>query len=1054
MQTQLPAGSSRRHVLNTSRWPGVITLIAALAATSISYADLPDMPAQNVPQPSPAPATPSGWDVFTPAVTATPPASGTPTIAEWTRIGAPDDSLILTGDAFSNNTAYPGNDTQFLVYGQTTNSDAIQLVASIQQLDGLKAAITLPTGLPVWSTYFVWPKNSSGYGIPVGINRTDAWWVGPDQATQGDTVSVYGRNLSHNNGTTTSWVYIKPAGAAVAGQWVTVTSVNPYRVQFTVPSTLSDGVTPFPNGTYEVWVHNGHGGSYGWSGPLTLTVAAPYAWPSDPGSTFNVQNYGAIGQGDTNPNEDDTAAINSALLAAEIYAYSDGRTTPHPATVYFPAGTYLLSQGIGMSNSIRFMGAGMNSTILRCNAAFASSNSAGLLSCGGTYSQNIDVRDMTLDTNQVLFSTWSYALNVGSNRCDNFHLTNTCVKELYVPGSYIEGCAGFTSVTHLTISGCTFIGGEVFLDDGYQVAISNCTFDNDSGSIRSLGPRGESEFSVTNCTARDDYDPGSPGQGRFIAASSDFCTQSNYYIGNNTTSLTPPLNNNSGEQVLCEGGYSQDEGSPTAEATNPVANTSTATFSNLNLNLGGTTDGTGNTAWAATIVSGKGLGQYRLITGYDAGAQTITVSPAWNVLPDANSIVIIGRAADKWVVYHNDLEGNPNLYNQIYSAMTAIEPYGGCYDWVGDSNTIKYMFSGLCIAEIQQNPAIVNSEQNQIVSINPCYFNYYTNNIIQSCFEGIRTGSDNPTITSNQNFGTGFLGTVFRNNTVAATVGAYENTDATAASYSPSGVTPGVTMDMTLFEHNSFTIEPNLFPSAPESAYEPTGFDCDFSTHYYNPPLDTPVVQAQDAVLYKNTFALDPTTPPSGTIGIYFATTTLNPTLRENTWTGFATTYAGTPPGAIIQAPARNFAVSGTSGSSAQTATLTICNSGTAPLSWTATSNVAWLTLSLGSGSQYRLLRGSIADQNSSSILTLTCNPAGLQPGIYTGMVTILGASPAETIEVDFTVSPPTPVPCMPPWAFLALGGLLFALLGAFVYRCSRAERGFIDFKGVVVRSW
>ena len=73
---------------------------------------------------------------------------------------------------------------------------------------------------------------------------------------------MYGRNLSNQNGTTNSWIYIQPPG--YAGQWVTPTSVNPYQVSFTVPSLA--------NGTYQVWVHNGHGGHYGWSGPLTLTV--------------------------------------------------------------------------------------------------------------------------------------------------------------------------------------------------------------------------------------------------------------------------------------------------------------------------------------------------------------------------------------------------------------------------------------------------------------------------------------------------------------------------------------------------------------------------------------------------------------------------------------------------------------------------------------------------------------------------------------------------------------------------------------------------------------
>ena len=97
-------------------------------------------------------------------------------------------------------------------------------------------------------------------------------------------------------------MYIRPWGAnsnTVSTPCV-VLQVNPYKVTFTVPGSLSAGA-------YEVWIHNGHGGQYGWSGPLEFTVdaTAAYQWN---GVVRNVLTNGAYGDGVHN----DTAAIQSA----------------------------------------------------------------------------------------------------------------------------------------------------------------------------------------------------------------------------------------------------------------------------------------------------------------------------------------------------------------------------------------------------------------------------------------------------------------------------------------------------------------------------------------------------------------------------------------------------------------------------------------------------------------------------------------------------------------------------------------------------------------------
>ena len=114
---------------------------------------------------------------------------------------------------------------------------------------------------PLWSG----PKNKTGFSEPVVLNAPELWWCGPEKALPGGRLSLFGRNLAQRPDFGRVMVYlIKPGERAVELQTV---QAGKYRLAVTLPRSLEPG-------KYELWVYAGHGGRFGWGGPLPLEVLA------------------------------------------------------------------------------------------------------------------------------------------------------------------------------------------------------------------------------------------------------------------------------------------------------------------------------------------------------------------------------------------------------------------------------------------------------------------------------------------------------------------------------------------------------------------------------------------------------------------------------------------------------------------------------------------------------------------------------------------------------------------------------------------------------------
>ncbi len=885
-----------------------------LIGSSTTYPDL-----QNTSVPSSDPTLPSSVDPFSPPVASSTPPSGAPVIAEWTRIAKPGDVIVLAGEQFSSYTDQrAGEDTQFFAYAQTS-AGTVSAMCPIIHADGTKAAVVLPSNFPANAEVFLWPVNSAGAGYPVAINATETWWIGPNTTTRGCSVSAYGRNLSDASGTSfTSNIYIQASDGT--GTWATVTAANPYKVAFTVPSGTADG-------TYQVWVHNNRGGHYGWSGPLTLTVNDGTPWNT--GTTYNVQTFGhAVGDG-TN---DDTAAIQYTFNAASTNAWS---------TVYFPTGTYMISNGFSAPTQVRWKGNGPTNTIIRANSVLP----ADMVQAGASV-HDVTIQDLTLDPNNDLSST-AYQVIFAQSVNDIKFINDTI-------GGVGSALAYINDSNLIVIKNCKIIDAYtngLYMPGCSQVFVDNCQIYGANDVNTMLTFVGAHEVSCSNNTAQDYNDAQSDGWavGRFFYCSAQFGGERNMYVGNNTTiglAVRPAdgLDQNQGEQILFENG-SQFSG-------NPVSSTSTTvTFGSIP--SGALTTGS---LYDAAIISGTGTGQHRTVTCWTSTG--ITVSPPWTIPPDTTSTVAVGGFAERIAVYQNTLQGKSDYATDV-TASAGIQAASDTYDLVADGNSISQVRTGIGAWSLLEAGSVSN--------VMACdFFDYFTNNTITNSLNGMEINDLN-NVYGTTFEGIGCFGNVFTGNTVNGMTqsGIWE---------SLGNNPPGDQIDMNVFNNNTIANTTNAFT--------------------------IPIVgQINNTILYKNNSSLGSATY-SGSIGLILGSDATDsiPILRSNSYTGFQANYSGAQlPTSSLEAPSHEVSVYGDAGGSVVHGSLPLWDTGTGGLSWSVTTSSPWLTLNPS--------KGLTPPETGVSDLDLACNASSLTAGTYTGTVAVSANGQTRDYTVVFKVA-------------------------------------------------
>ncbi|MDD4933455.1 MAG: glycosyl hydrolase family 28-related protein, partial [Methylacidiphilaceae bacterium] len=188
-------------------------------------------------------------------------------------------------------------------------------------------------------------------GEKILLNRPKPEWSQPErllpglaenEAVAGSEIEIFGRNFVLEVAEAREARLLLRESRTGKSTPVVPQRAERYRLSVRLPEAL-------PPGTYEIWVHNGHGGEWGWGGGATLVVKAAESWPS---TLFNVREFGAKGDGVS----DDSSALRKALAAAEKAG---------GGIVYLPAGTYAVREAFFLPAKTLLEGDGKDFTWLQ-----------------------------------------------------------------------------------------------------------------------------------------------------------------------------------------------------------------------------------------------------------------------------------------------------------------------------------------------------------------------------------------------------------------------------------------------------------------------------------------------------------------------------------------------------------------------------------------------------------------------------------------------------------------------------------------------------------------
>jgi hypothetical protein len=611
--------------------------------------------------------------------------SGAPLLSSATAAAGPGRSIILHGRDFTAAAAGTGagTDAAVWIYSQTQAGNGRLVQARLEREGPQSVTVSVPEDFP-YGTYLLWAENARGCSRPVRVNATEAWWVGPNRARPGARVGLYGRNLSHQNGDRQSYIYLRPwtSGAMPAASIaMTVVSVNPYQVLFDLPAGLAPG-------TYEVWAHNGHGGDYGWSGPVPLVVDAA-AEPQWNGQRRNVASFGA------NPAEegDDTAAFVQAFQAAR-----------NGDTIVIPKGVYRISAPLALEVSVSVEGEAADQTILEF--VNGSGRAGAIFSIRGFPSR---VRDVTFRSRVTSGLGHENAVVVWDGRSRNPTPRGVVVERTVCetqPGQ-LYSCYSIHSINEVRVHGNKFLTNSgVLLTRVQQAFLQLNSFrgiwpDRDYSPLTAIGASVSSQVVVEGNEATSaDRRSGATLSRFYVAQGHSHGMTFNHYVADNHIYQTGCAALTCGENILVESPGTLHTGRASSIGETALTFTGVSWRPNLfRMDDPERFDRHDENRPSVLIVqSGTGEGQYRRIVSNTAS--TITVDRPWEIPPDTNSVLTVVTTAFHKVIFRNVIEGWEGAKDNRHRINVGVQSYGSMLDSVIARNKVSLLSRGIEISSL------------------------------------------------------------------------------------------------------------------------------------------------------------------------------------------------------------------------------------------------------------------------------------------------------------------------------------------------------------------